>query len=66
MTLLTAHKILIAGAVGMFTLYAGWELYDYSSGDSRGLLHGLMAASAAVGFALYLRWVWMHRGRSRQ
>ena len=61
MTLLTAHKILIASAVAMFVLYAGFELRNYARGDTSAWVRSLAAAAAAVGLAIYLRWVWIHR-----
>jgi hypothetical protein len=61
MTVLTAHKILIASAVAMFVLYSAWELHNYTSGDASALVRSILAGAAAVGLALYLRWVWIHR-----
>ena len=61
MTLLTAHKILIGSAVALFILYAGWELRNYVRGDSGALLRSVLSVSAALGLAVYLRWVWVHR-----
>ncbi|MFQ5666738.1 MAG: hypothetical protein ACE5I7_09940 [Candidatus Binatia bacterium] len=61
MTLLTAHKILIASAIAVFGLYAVSELRSYSAGDPSALLRSIVAAAAAVGLAVYLRWVWVHR-----
>jgi hypothetical protein len=61
MSVLTAHKILISSAVALFLLYAVWEFRNYSSGDSGALLRSALSALAAVGFAVYLRWVWIHR-----
>jgi len=60
-TLLTAHKILIASAVALFVLYAGFEFRNYAHGDPSAWLRGVIAAAAAVGLAVYLRWVWSHR-----
>ena len=61
MTVLTAHKILIASAVMLFVLYSAWELHNYTDGDASALLRTVLAAAAAVGLAVYLRWVWIHR-----
>ncbi len=61
MTVLTAHKILITSAVMMFVLYSAWELHNYTGGDAPALLRSLLAGAAAIGLALYLRWVWIHR-----
>jgi hypothetical protein len=47
--------------VGLFVFYSGWELRNYSSGDAGALLRCGAAAVAAVGLAVYLRWVWIHR-----
>jgi len=60
-TLLTAHKILIASAIAMFVFYAGVELRNYTNGDADAWLRSLAAAGAAVGMAIYLRWFWVHR-----
>jgi len=61
MTLLTAHKILISGAIALFVLYFGWELRQYAAGDPGGLLRGGASAALAMGFLAYLRWVWIRR-----
>jgi hypothetical protein len=60
-TVLTAHKILISSAVALFALCAGWELRHFTNGDEAALLHSGLSAAAAVGLAIYLRWVWIHR-----
>jgi len=60
-TVLTAHKILITSAVAMFLVYSAWELHNYTSGDGSALLRSILAGVAAVGLAIYLRWVWVHR-----
>jgi hypothetical protein len=55
-SVITAHKILIASAIGFFLVYALWELAHYAeSGDARALLWSAAAASGAVGLAAYLR-----------
>lgn len=61
MTLLTAHKILISSAVALFVMYTASELRNYSNGDASALLRGLLSAAGALAFAVYLRWVWIHR-----
>lgn len=61
MTLLTAHKILISSAVALFVLYAALELRNYRNGDPTALRRSLASGVAAVGLAIYLRWVWVHR-----
>jgi hypothetical protein len=61
LTLLTAHKILIASAVALFVLYAGLEVRNYANGDPAALLRSIVSAVAAIGLAIYLRWVWVHR-----
>jgi hypothetical protein len=52
----TAHKILIATAIGFFILYALWELARFArtgAGDALGV--SAVATLAALGLALYLR-----------
>ena len=58
MTLLTAHKILIASAVALFVFYGASELRNYANGDASGLLRAVASGGVAVGLAVYLRWVW--------
>lgn len=65
MTLLTAHKILISCAVGLFVLYGAWELRNFAHGEPWALLRSGLSGLAALGLALYLRWVWVHRPGSR-
>jgi hypothetical protein len=51
----TAHKILIASAIGFFLIYALWELADYTqSGETGALVWSLAGTGAAVGLAVYL------------
>jgi len=64
-TVLTAHKILITSAVVMFVVYSASELHNYSRGDASALLRSILAGVAAVGLAVYLRWVWIHRPSDR-
>lgn len=61
MTVLTAHKILIASAVLLFVVYSAWELHHYTTGDASALVRSILAGAAAIGLAVYLRWVWIHR-----
>ena len=63
MTLLSAHKIFISSAVALFLLCAGWELRTLADGDSSALLPAAGSALAALGLAVYLRWVWVHHRR---
>lgn len=58
MSLLTAHKIFIAGATALFLLYALWELRHYLGGDPSALPLGSGAALAAIASAVYLRRLW--------
>ncbi|HUI25916.1 MAG TPA: hypothetical protein VL403_07500 [Candidatus Kryptonia bacterium] len=59
MSLLTAHKILIASAIALFVLYAGWEIDNYTANDDIWALpRAAASAVAAIGFAVYLRSVW--------
>jgi hypothetical protein len=56
MSLLTAHKILIASAVALFAFYALWEMRHYTSDDDVwALARASAAAVGAIGFAVYLR-----------
>jgi hypothetical protein len=56
MSLLTAHKILIASAVALFAFYALWEMRHYTSDDDVwALARASAAAAGAIGFAVYLR-----------
>lgn|GEM_PF-2196301 len=70
MTILTAHKILIASAVALFLGYAVWELLRYPDpGGPAALVRSGLSAAAAIGLGIYLRAVfrrggWLHRGRN--
>jgi hypothetical protein len=64
-TVLTAHKILIASAVALFFGYAGWEWRHYTAGDASALLRSIISGVGAVALAIYLRWVWVHRPSER-
>ncbi len=55
MQVTTAHKILIATAIGFFLIYALWELADYAqSGDATALAWSAAGTCAALGLAVYL------------
>jgi hypothetical protein len=52
----TAHKILIATAIGFFLVYALWELARYTeSGETPALAWSVAATITAIGLAVYLR-----------
>ncbi len=56
MSLLTAHKILIATAIGFFVLYGSFELRNFAdSGDFWGALRGVAGFAAACGWFVYFR-----------
>jgi hypothetical protein len=58
MSLITAHKILIASAIALFVFYGCLELEDYSAVGGVGpLLRGCLSLLVAAGFAAYLRTV---------
>lgn len=62
MTLLTAHRILIATAVVFFFGFSLWELRNYfNAGDPWALVRSLLYLLASVGFGVYLsslkRWL---------
>lgn len=58
MSLITAHRILIGTAVGLFLFYAAFELRAYLGGSGTGaLLRSLASLAVAIGWALYLRTV---------
>ena len=55
MKVTTAHKILIATAIGFFLIYALWELADWArTGDALALGWSVAGTAAAVGLAIYL------------
>jgi hypothetical protein len=57
MSIITAHKILIATALVFFLFYAVWEISGYTSPGGAGpLLRGTMALVAACGLGIYLRY----------
>jgi hypothetical protein len=57
-TLLTAHKILIATAIAFFAFFALWELEAFRvHGDGRAIVVAILAVAVSVGFAIYLRGV---------
>ncbi|MBI3000402.1 MAG: hypothetical protein HYY46_18400 [Deltaproteobacteria bacterium] len=56
MTLLTAHRILIATAVVFFFGFSLWELRNYfNAGDPWALVRSLLYLLASAGFGVYLR-----------
>ena len=62
MTLLTAHKILIATAVVFFFGFGLWELRNYfAAGDPWAIVRAALYLLTAVGFGFYLgmlkKWV---------
>lgn len=63
MTILTAHKILIASAVALFLGYAVWELLRYPDlGGPAALVRSGLSAAAAIGLGIYLRAVFRRGG----
>lgn len=62
-TILTAHKILIASAVALFLGYAVWELLRYPDpGGPAALVRSGLSAAAAIGLGIYLRAVFRRGG----
>lgn len=62
MTILTAHKILIASAVALFLGYAVWELLGYPGlGGPAALVRSGLSATAALVLGVYL-WIVFRRG----
>ena len=58
MSLITAHRILIATAIVFFLFYALFELRGYLDGGQTGaLIRAGLSLAVAVGWALYLRTV---------
>ena len=54
MSLITAHKILIASAVAFFVFYALWELtHFFSTGDGWSVARCVASAVVAIAFGLY-------------
>ncbi len=59
MTLLTAHKILIASAVLCFLFYAAWETQHALAGTGLGTAwRALASATGALALGIYLWRVW--------
>lgn len=54
-TLMTAHKILIAAAILFFLGYAIWELRNAQAGGLWALARGGISVVVAVGFLIYFR-----------
>lgn len=62
-SVLTAHKILIASAVAMFLGYGIWECLRYPDpGGVGALVRGSLSAAAAVALGVYLRSLFRHGG----
>ncbi|MBI3080366.1 MAG: hypothetical protein HYY89_03160 [candidate division NC10 bacterium] len=55
MTLMTAHKILIAAAILFFLGYAIWELRNAQAAGLWALARGGVSMVVAVGFLIYFR-----------
>ncbi|MBI3007871.1 MAG: hypothetical protein HYY53_06170 [candidate division NC10 bacterium] len=55
MTLMTAHKILIAAAILFFLGYAIWELRNAQAAGLWALARGGVSVVVAVGFLIYFR-----------
>ncbi len=55
MTLMTAHKILIAAAIVFFLGYAVWELRHVPAGGTWALVRGGVSLLVSLGFVLYFR-----------
>jgi hypothetical protein len=65
-SVMTAHKILIAVAAVFFVLYALWEMRQAGAmGDGWATLRAGVAAVAAVAFAVYLRSLFRRPGERR-
>jgi hypothetical protein len=57
-SVLTAHKILIASAVALFLGYGIWEMMRApQSGEAAALVRGGLSELAAFGLGLYLRYL---------
>ena len=62
-SVLTAHKILIASAVAMFLGYGIWEFLRYPDpGGVGALVRGSLSAAAAVGLGVYLQTLFRRGG----
>ncbi|MBI2080753.1 MAG: hypothetical protein HYT86_03350 [candidate division NC10 bacterium] len=55
MTLMTAHRILIATAIVFFVVYAVWEAFHTRAGGGWALVRSAIALLVAVGFGIYFR-----------
>jgi hypothetical protein len=54
MSLITAHRILIATAIAFFAFYGVWEIVGYrGGGEAAALWRGVVALAVAVAFAVY-------------
>ena len=54
-TLMTAHKILIAAAIVFFLGYAVWELRNAQAAGLWALVRGGISVVVLVGFVIYFR-----------
>lgn len=55
MTLMTAHRILIATAIVFFLLYAVWEVVNARAAGGWALVRGVVSVLVALGFGVYFR-----------
>lgn len=55
MTLMAAHKILIAVAILFFFTYAIWELLNVDAGGPWALVRSGISVLVSVGFGVYFR-----------
>lgn len=55
MTLMTAHRILIATAIVFFLVYAVWEVFHARATGSWALVRAGASFLVSVGFVLYFR-----------
>ena len=66
MSVLMAHKILIASAVAMFLGYGIWEFLRYPDpGGVGALVRGSLSAAAAVGLGVNLQRQFRRGGRTQ-
>ena len=55
MTLVTAHKILIAAAILLFAFFAVHRFLAFANGSENALIAGLFSTGAAAGLVAYSR-----------
>ena len=66
MTLLTAHRILIATSVAFFMYYSFWEFWGVHAGSGPGgSIRAALAVLAALGLLVYLWSLRPSRGAGR-